>query len=127
MDPFFKSTAGRLMALSFAVALIGGGASALMAHGEAASFVFCASLFVPVVLNVAGLPSALEKDWYHAALSVIVLPMLFFLWAVGMGVIREFHPQYAYPFIALGLGALGLAARPADRARILAARVVEQH
>jgi hypothetical protein len=127
MDQFFKSTAGRLMALSFAIALIGGSASALMHHGEAATFTFCLSLFIPIVLNVGGLPTALEQDWYHAVIAVVTLPMLLFLWAIGLGVIREFHPGYAYPFIALGLAALGLAARPAHRASIATSHFAEQH
>jgi hypothetical protein len=127
MDQFLKSTAGRLMALSFAIALIGGSASALMHHGEAATFTFCLSLFVPIVLNVGGLPTAIEQDWHHAVIAVVTLPMLLFLWAVGLGVMREFHPAYVYPFIALGVVALVVAARPAHRASIALSHFAEQH
>ncbi len=127
MKQFSKSTAGRLIALAFAVALIGGGVSALMPHGATASFVFCASLFVPVVLCVAGLPTAVEGDWYHAVLAVIVLPPLLFLWAVGIGVVRDFHPMFAYPSIALGIAALALAARPMTHAGMFPPRLAHQH
>ena len=109
---FFKTTTGRMMSLSIAIAFILGGTSALMAHGVESTFVFCLSLFAPIVVNTLGLPRALEKDWYHAALSVMILPMLFFLWAVGIGAVREHHPWIAYPAIVAGLGALAVAIRP---------------
>jgi len=112
---FFRSTSGRLVALSIAISLICGGFSAFMPHGEESTFVLCVSLFVPIVINTLGLPRALEKDWYHAAIAVMVLPMLFFLWAVGIGAIREHFPSLAYPFIALGFAALGVAARSPAR------------
>jgi hypothetical protein len=113
------------MAASIGVSFFLGGVSALMHHGVEATFVMCAALFVPIVINVIGLPRALEKDWYHAALSVIVLPMLFFLWAIGVGVMREFRPELAYPFIVLGLVAFGVAARPSQHAQALVP--AEQH
>ncbi len=83
-----------------------------MARGEESTFVLCAALFLPVAVNTFGLPQALEKHWYQAALCVVVLPMLFFTWAVGIGSIRENFVGLAYPFIALGFVALGVAARP---------------
>ena len=110
---FFRSTPGRLVALSMAIAFIGGSASALMHHGPESTFALCVSLFVPIVINTLGLPQALDKNWYHAALAVAVLPPLFLLWAVGVGSIRENYPVLAYPFIAAGLAALAVAARPA--------------
>jgi hypothetical protein len=109
---FFKSMTGRLVALSIAIAFIGGGASALMHHGVESTFVLCASLFLPIVITIQGLAHALEDDWFHATVSVAVLPLFFFLWAVGVGSIRENYPGLALPFIALGLVALAVAARP---------------
>jgi hypothetical protein len=109
---FFKSTTGRLMALSVAVALVLGSISAMMSPGAESAFVLCASLFVPIVLNMIGLPRALETDWYHAVIAVATLPLLFFLWAVGVGVIREHHRELAYLFFAVGLFPLGVAVRP---------------
>ncbi len=124
MGEFFRSFTGRLMATSIGVSFVLGGISALMHHGVEATFVMCLALFTPIVINVVGLPRALEKDWYHAALSVIVLPMLFFVWAIGVGVMREFRPELAYPFIALGLAAFAVAARPAASSSLVPA---EQH
>src|SRR6185312_626337 len=109
---FFRTTTGRLVALSIAVTFILGGTSALKPHGVESSFVLCLSLFAPIVINTMGLTRALETDWYHAALSVVVLPMLFFVWAVGVGSIRENYPWIAYPAIVAGLGALAVAIRP---------------
>jgi hypothetical protein len=60
-------------------------------------------------------------------LSLILLPILLFLWAVGIGVTREFHPEYGYAWVALGLGALAVAARPAHRVLLAPPRVAEQH
>jgi hypothetical protein len=109
---FFKSTTGRLLLLSIAVTFILGGASALMHHGAESAALYAASLFIPIVINMAGMPLALENDWYHAAISIAVLPLLFFLWAVGSGVIREHHPELAWPVMVAGVVALAFAARP---------------
>ena len=126
---FFRSTPGRMVALSIAVAFIGGGASALMHHGVESTFVLCISLFVPIVINTLGLPQALEKDWYHAALAAMVLPLLFFLWAVGIGSVRENYPWIAYPALLVGLAALGVAIRPSHGASapVVAAEPATQH
>jgi hypothetical protein len=113
---FFRSTPGRMVALSIAISFIGGAVSALMHHGVESTFVLCVSLFVPIVVNTLGLPQALEKDWFHAALSAMLLPLLFFLWAVGVGSIRENYPWLAYPFLILGVVALGVAVRPGPAA-----------
>ena len=93
---FFRSTSGRMVALSLAVASRGRGVSRSCTTGCESTFVLCISLFVPVVINTLGLPMALEKDWYHAALSAMLLPLFFFLWAVGIGSVRENYPWIAY-------------------------------
>jgi len=128
MDWLSHSTTGRLLALSFAISLIGGGASALMARGEAASFVFAAALFVPVLISAVALVFALEQDWYHAVLALIPLPGLLLLWSVGLGVIRELHPHVGYLALALGLGALVLAVRHGGHTHhIMPPRFAGQH
>jgi predicted permease len=113
---FFRSTSGRLLALSIAIAFVCGGVSALMPRGAESTFVLSVSLFLPVAINAIGLPLALERHWDHAAMWVASLPALFLLWAVGVGAIRAFHTQLAYPFIVLGLGALAVAVRPSQTA-----------
>lgn len=124
---FFRSLPGRLVALSIAIAFIGGGASALMHRGPESTFALCLSLFVPIVVNLVALAPALEDDWDHAALAVVVLPPLFFLWVVGVGSIRENYPVLAYPFIACGLAALAVAARPSARLSLAIAAPAERH
>jgi hypothetical protein len=115
---FFKSTTGRLLLLSIAVTFILGGASALMHHGAESAALYALSLFLPIVINMVGLPRALENDWYHVAISVAALPLLFFLWAVGSGVIREHHPELAWPVAVAGVVALAFAAWPSHRVEI---------
>jgi hypothetical protein len=127
MNDFFKSTAARLLALSVGIALVGGAASALMQPGDGATILFSASLFVPVVVNVVGLPSAIEEHWSHAVMAVILLPWLLFLWVVALGVLRAYYPPaFAYPFLVAGFAALAAAARP-SREGIVMARPAEQH
>ena len=115
MSEFFESRPGRILVLSVAVALIGGSAAALMGPGDVSNLVFSASLFLPIVMNVVGLPEAIEDHAYHAILAVIALPVLLILWAVGIGVTRAYqqHVGLTYLFLAAGLAALAVAARPA--------------
>jgi hypothetical protein len=126
MSDFFKSTGGRILALSVAIALLGGSAAVLMGTGEGSQILLAASLFIPIVMNIVGLPQTIEEHWGPAVLSVILLPMLLFLWAVGIAIIRAYHHHaLVSPFLALGLVALGVAARPAHEAP--AARTAHQH
>jgi hypothetical protein len=127
MGEFLKSFTGRLMALSIGIALVGGGASALMHHGVEATFVMCLSLFAPIVVNAAALPSALEEHWESAVLAVIALPCLMLLWAVGVGVMREFHPELGGPVIVAGLAAFVVAAWPAHHTPLVTGRTAMQH
>lgn len=127
MGEFLKSFTGRLVALSVGITLVGGGASALMHHGVEATFVMCLSLFAPLVVNMVGLPRAFEEHWEAAVISMVVLPWLFLLWAVGVGVMREFHPELGVPFIVAGLASFAVAAWPAHRAPLVIARTAEQH
>jgi hypothetical protein len=115
---FFKSTTGRLLLLSIGVTFILGGASGLMHHGADSAALYAVSLFLPIVINMVGLPRALENDWYHAAISIAVLPLLFFLWAVSSGVMREHHPEFAWPVVVAGVIVLALAARPSHQVEV---------
>ena len=124
---FFRSTSGRLLALSIAVSFVCGGVSALMPRGVESTLLESAALFLPVVINAFGLPQALEDDWEHAVIAIVSLPPQFFLWAVGLGSIREFHPWLGYPFIILGLGALAVAVLPSHHAPSHRLIHVEQH
>jgi hypothetical protein len=110
---FFRTISGKCVALSVAVSFIFGGLSALVGPGLPSTFLLCIALFSPIVINMVGLPLALEKDWGHAVIAVAALPLLFFLWAVGVGAIREHHTSLALPFLIAGLAVLAFALRPA--------------
>jgi hypothetical protein len=114
------------MALSIGIALVGGGIAAVMHNSS--DLLMSASLFVPIAINIVGLPQALEEHWTEAALAVILLPIALFLYAVGVCVMRQYHPEVGYLFIALGLAAFGMAARPAPtRAGAPHGQMAEQH
>jgi hypothetical protein len=123
---FFRSMAGRILALSVAIALLGGSAAVLVGGGEGSLFLLAASLFLPVVMNIVGLPTAIEEHWTAAVLSVILLPVLLFLWAIGIAVIRAYHHHaLVLPFLAAGLAALVVAARPSHE--LTAAPTADQY
>jgi hypothetical protein len=101
------------MAFSVAWSLVGGGVSTMMARSAGSTLVFCLSLFVPIVVNLVAAAIALIDHWEEVAISVAVLPMIALLWAVGLGVMREFHYEgFAWAAIVAGLGSLAFAVRP---------------
>jgi hypothetical protein len=105
MTQFIQSTSGRLMSFSIATALIGGGASALM-HSPASLYVMAFSTFMAIVGCVASLQLAVEEFSAHAIYSVILLPFLLFMYAVGLGFVMSFFTAGAYAFLALGAAVL---------------------
>jgi hypothetical protein len=125
MNELLKTTAGRLLALSFAISLLAGGVSALMPHGSPSTFLFCAAVFVPVMIAVVGMVGLMYSDWYHAILSTILLPGLFVLWSVGLGVIREYNLHaLAGAALVLGLVPLFFVVRPTHHYSM---RLAHQH
>lgn len=111
MNGFAQSRTGRLMALSFGIALIGGGASALIA-APASLYLMSLSVITAIALNIVGLPDALEDFPFEVVLSAIVLPVALFLFATALGVITLYYPKLGFVLVAAGMGSLGLAARP---------------
>jgi hypothetical protein len=127
MDDFGRSATGRLMALSIGIALAGSGVASLMTPGSEATGVLGFALFVPIVINILGIPQALEKYWASAVLSIFFLPVAAWLYATHIADVRE-HPGIAYAVIGLGIGALGWAARGGgDRKAEPPARTASQH
>lgn len=126
MRDFSSSTAGRLMTLSLGVALTGGGVAAVI-HSSASVPVMSFSLFVPVVMNIVGLPQALEEHWFQAVLSAILLPFGLFSYAVGAAVLAAYRPDAGYALIALGLGAFALALRGAQAREPAEVHLTQQH
>jgi len=113
MKAFTLSSSGRLMALSFSFALLGGGISTQLPK-PASLYVMSLSLFAAVVLNIVGLPEAIEDFAYEAILSAIALPVALFLYVIGLGVVTTFHPTAGYAILAAGVVTLGFALRPAS-------------
>jgi hypothetical protein len=126
MGEFMKTFTGRLLAVSWAIALGGGGAAMLIADAGASRLLMTASLFIPGVINIVGLPNALAKHWYHAVMCGIMLPPGLWLYAIGLANLREQAPGWGAGLVVLGLGALVLAARGEAGAPAPAA-AAEQH
>jgi FtsH-binding integral membrane protein len=111
MKGFGSSKTARLMALSFAIALIGGGAAAYLAP-PTSLYLMSLSVFVPIAMNIVGLPQALEEHGFAAILCAIVLPVALFLYMVGLGVLMAYASSAGIALVAAGVGALGFALRP---------------
>ena len=115
MRDFIRTSGGRLLSVATAVALLGGGAAALLGQ-PAATWVI--ALFVPVViaLGFVGVAYASLEHWGIAIGAALSLPWVLFLYAVGLGVVVNYAPAAGYALGALGAGALAFALRPGERA-----------
>jgi hypothetical protein len=97
-----STTHGRLLSLAITVALAGGGISALM-HDPMGIALMCVSLLGSVVLSLMAIALSISTRTAFAVLAAVVLPLLFFLYAVGLQVAIHNHATWgAYGFIALG-------------------------
>jgi hypothetical protein len=105
MNSFIRSTSGRLVAFSFALALIGGGASVHLS-GVTALYIMALTVFAGIVGCVAALQLAVEDFEGTAILSSIAFPFLLFMFAIGLGVSTAFYKAGSFGFIALGIGSL---------------------
>ena len=114
MPRFAQSVSGRIMAASFAVALVGGGISTQL-EAPTSLYVMALSIFVAIAANIVGLALALEDFLFEAMLSAIGLPVALWLYAIGLGWITTYHPAAGYALTAAGLFSLGIALRPTAR------------
>ncbi|NUQ74004.1 MAG: hypothetical protein HUU21_10650 [Polyangiaceae bacterium] len=105
MSSFLRSTSGRLVAFSFALALIGGGISVHMSE-MTRLYVMALTVFIGIVGGVAALQLAVEEFEGIAILNSILFPVALFLYAVGLNVSTAFHPSWSFGFIALGIAFL---------------------
>ena len=126
MSDFSRSTTGRLIALSFGIALVGSGAATIIGL-PAATALLSVSLFVPITITLFALVQALSEHWLEAVLSAIFLPLVLFGYAVGVGVLATYRPGAGYPLIMLGLGAFALALRSAKGTAAVSMRTAQQH
>lgn len=105
MSSFIRSTSGRLVAFSFALALIGGGAS-VHASATTALYVMSLSVFIGIVGCVAALQLAVEDFEATSILGSIALPVMLFMFAIGLGVTTAYYKAGSYGFMALGVASL---------------------
>src|SRR4051812_32978842 len=108
MNRFSRTMSGRAILSSLALALGFGGLSTLANHTVSPLLLFIA-LFGAVCIDLVALGFALEDHWAEAVLSIVLLPLALFLFAVGVGVVANFYPQGGYGFIALAAVPLALA------------------
>lgn len=93
---------GRLLSLAITLALAGGGISALM-HDPMGIALMCVSLLGSVVLTLIAIALSISNRTEFGVIAAVVLPLLFFLYAVGLQVAIHSHATWgAYGFIALG-------------------------
>lgn len=107
---FLSSTSGRLISTSISLALLGGGAASLMQQ-PTSLYVMSLSSFVAVVGCISALELAIEDFPGHALLSIIALPILLFLYAIGLGFVMTHFTSGGYALLALGAAALLVAVR----------------
>ncbi|HZF50019.1 MAG TPA: hypothetical protein VE093_15275 [Polyangiaceae bacterium] len=105
MNSFVRSTSGRLVAFSFALALIGGGASVHLSDASSL-YVMTLSIFVGIVGCVAALQLAVEDFEGTSILCSIAFPFMLFMYAIGLGVSTAFYKAGSFGFIALGIASL---------------------
>lgn len=102
MNELATTTHGRILSAAITIALMGGGIAATI-HDPAGIALMCVSLLGGVVLTLLALAMAIESRPAFAAFCAVVLPLVFFLYAVGLTVSMHHHATWgAYGFIALG-------------------------
>jgi hypothetical protein len=109
---FWQTLSGRSLLVSVAIALIGGGVSTFM-HGVDAIVLLDVALFLPLTINVFGLPHAAEKYPHEVVGSLVALPLGMWVFAFSIAFYGPTTPVLAYLSIALGVASLAWGLRPA--------------
>ncbi|MCC6552382.1 MAG: hypothetical protein IT372_05085 [Polyangiaceae bacterium] len=109
MSDFWRTLPGRVLTTSAGIALTGGGVAAMA--GESTKIaVLCISLLLATVTGVFGVGLAVNSSLKHAAAGAVFLPVMFFVYVLGLGYAVLFHVEAAgYPLVILGLLALSRA------------------
>lgn len=96
------TTHGRLVSLAITIALAGGGISALI-HDPMGVALMCVSLLGAVVVTLMALAMSIGVNATFGVYATVLLPLFFFLYAVGLTVSIHDHASWAaYGFIAIG-------------------------
>lgn len=103
MNELATTSHGRLLSVAITLALAGGGVAAMI-HDPMGVALMCVSLLGAVVLTLMALAMSISKSPGFAVVATIVLPLFFFLYAVGLTVsIHHKVGWAAYGFIAVGV------------------------
>lgn len=103
MNELATTSHGRLLSVAITLALAGGGIAAMI-HDPMGVALMCVSLLGAVVLTLMALAMSISKSPGFAVVATIVLPLFFFLYAVGLTVsIHHKAGWAAYGFIAVGV------------------------
>lgn len=102
MNELATTSHGRLLSAAITLALAGGGIAALI-HDPMGIALMCVSLLGSVVLTLLALAMSISTRPSFAAVATVVLPLFFFLYAVGLTVSIHHKAAWgAWGFIALG-------------------------
>ncbi len=102
MNELATTTHGRLVSLAITIALAGGGIAALI-HDPMGIALMCVCLMASVVITLMGVAISISVRPAFGVYATIVLPLFFFLYAVGLAVSIHGKASWAaYGFIAVG-------------------------
>ncbi len=102
LNELATTTHGRLVSLAITIALAGGGIAALI-HDPMGIALMCVCLMGAVVTTLMGIAISIPVRPAFGVYATIVLPLFFFLYAVGLAVsIHDKAGWAAYGFIAVG-------------------------
>ena len=102
MNELATTTHGRLVSLAITIALAGGGIAALI-HDPMGIALMCVCLMASVVVTLMAIAMSISVRPTFAVYATIILPLFFFLFAVGLAVsIHDKASWAAYGFIAVG-------------------------
>lgn len=93
---------GRLLSVAIALGLMGGGIAGTI-HDPMGIALMCACLLGSVVMTLVAIALSIETRPAFGVLAAVILPLLFFLYAVGLQVAIHHRASWGlYGFTALG-------------------------
>jgi hypothetical protein len=108
MSGFTQSTSGRLITLSVSLALLGGGAGAVIG-GMVGFALIVAGILLGIAASIIGVAVGIERHGEIMALYLLLAPWVLFLYGIGTLMALTYAPSAGYLFIALGLAAIARA------------------
>ena len=108
MSSFLRSTAGRFITLSVSLALLGGGAGAVIG-GVSGLALLGLGVMLGIVASIIGVAVGIERHGEILAIYVLMAPWVLFLYGIGALVALYNQPNAGYLFIALGIAAIARA------------------